>query len=897
MTFVLKTIIANLAIIMIFCGHISAQKLLISGKILTDSGKVLKDCYLKIAVKTNNRVLSYSSLGNENTFSVEVPFSNPDSFYISASHIGYRYITVVRYVNKAGSLSVKLIMPLAPDTLNNIALHAPPVWVNGDTTFFRANSFKTGDEHKLKDLVTKMPGFEIDKQGNLLYKKQVVDKVMIEGEQLFADKVKLMLDNFPVYVIKNVQVIKNQTDDPLLNGLVNDNKLFVNVSLTNKAKLKTAFGDGEAGIGTANKYFINPVLFSIYGKIKMAYIGNWNNIGNGIGWKQQDELKPAPVRTVEKWMMQSDQLHIVNDLENRRYILNGQSDNRFQINIPLAKKIKSTTEIDLIKDRQRQSTYSYSSLFNGKEFIKQADTNSIHNNPYSLLVRQNLSWNISSTKNLTGQLSLYHNGNNSTSHINYDQAGILSNAQNSISNNWDSYLISLSYTKRISMKKAVKWFADISEHNYPQNVRNISASWPSIFHLQDTGYNVMVQKLVNKTKMTTLGWTSIIKTKKSILETGILLNALSTSINTDLLLTNLKMFTPIYPEGFSNNGNYYTTSAIGYARKTLILLKLPFSVKGELGYGASGKSENTKTNFHHSLYSLDVTNQSKLGKDFLGKFDASYSKHQMEANKLDSILLPNAFNSFHNNLNVGLPLKTLTASYNLAFSWKPLITFGLNVIYTSNFSSFSSINHLNQFIQISSDSLTKRTLNNFILHFNTNIYSFKNNFHFSTDIQYDITPRLIKFQDRLLENNMNLFFIATTLSKNWDKIYFINMNADFTQVKFNLPGTLQKQVAQNVSDIKVTFSQRVALNKHSNIVLDTDYFDKNMFTSHHLSFVMMDAEYNFTIPKSPLSFTVRLQNITNQSSYTYVDNSPLAQNFYFVPLIKRNLFLSVRYEL
>jgi len=869
----------------------------IKGSVTSDSGKALQDCYIKISSKKYQRVLSFFALGNQNSFLKEIPFTVPDSLFISSSHIGYGYTIIGVYINKADTIAVNFVMPLAPDTLNNIAIHSPPVWVIGDTTFFNANSFKQGDEHKLKDLITKMPGFEIDNSGNLLYKKEVVDKIMIGGEQLFADKVKLMLDNFPVYVIKNVQVIKNQTDDPLLKGLVNDNKLFVNLSLTQKAKLKTAFGTGEAGIGTQHKYFINPVIFSIYGKAKIAYIGNWNNIGDGIGWKQEDELKSVPIHSAEKWMMQSDQLQIINDIENRRYINNDQSDNRFQINIPITKKLNSSTEIDFIKDRQRQLTYNYSSLYNGIRFVNRFDTASINNNPYSLLLRQNISWNINSTKNLTTQISLYHNGNSNRSNITFKQAGETSFVENTISNNWNSYLFSLTYTRRVTAKRAVKWFANMSEHSYPQKGKNISTSWPSIFQLQDTGYDVMDQHLINNTNLATFGWTSITRMQKSVLETGILISWLSSSITTDLLITNVKGFSPFYPAAYNGHGSYYTSSVVGYVRKTIQLLKLPFSIKGEYGFGSSHKVEDSAAGYNHLLYSFNVNNQSRIGTKFLEKFDASYSQHQLEENRLYSILLPNAAYSFHNNLNAGLPLKTLNISYNLAFSWSPLISFGIYAAYNADFSGLSSINYLNQFIQVTSDSLTRRTLNDFILHLNTNVYSLDNNFHFSADVQYNISPRYIQNQSILFKNKMKLLFVSGSLLNSWGNIYFITMNADYTSVGFDLPSSLQKQVTQNVSDIKASISQRVALNKHSNILLSTDYFDKNIFSSHQLSFVLIDAEYNFTIPKSPISFSVRLQNITNQTRYTYIDNSPLVQNFYEVPLIKRNIFFRFRYEL
>lgn len=897
MSFAIRTIINTWLFILFFCFSISAQKLLITGDIKSDSGKALQNCYLKIMVKTNHRVLSFSFLGKDTSFSIVVPFIQPDSFFISASHTGYRYTNFSQFINKPGTLSVHLVMPIAPDTLNNIIVNSPPVWVNGDTTFFNSNSFKQGNETRLKDLITKMPDFEMDKQGNLLYKKQIVDKIMIDGEKIFADKVKLMLDNFPVYVLKNVQVIKNQTDDPLLKGLLNENKLFVNLSLTKDAKLKTAFGDGEAGVGTQNKYFINPVLFSLYGKLKIGYIGNWNNIGNGIGWKEQDELKSAPIRTTEQWMMASDQLVLVNDLENRRYISNGQSDNRFQINLPISKVLKSTTEIDFIKDSQRQLTYNNMSLYNGTRFIKQIDTSYFRNKPYSFLLQQSFNWNINSNKNLSAKFSIYHNGNNSSSNSEINQSGTESNVQNSINNNWNSYLFSISYTHRVSAKKAVKWFADISQHLYPQKVKNISESWSSIFQLPDTGYDIMIQHINNKTEMATFGLTSIINTKRGIFETGILLNTLSTSIETDLSLTNLKFSPQIYPKGLSNNGNYYTSSAIGYMRKTIHVFKLPFSVKGEYGFGLSGKSEDSIIRYNHLLYSLAVNNQSKIGKSFLGKFDAFYSQHQLDANNLYSIFLPNSINIFHKNLNVGIPLRTLNVSYNIAFSWKPQFVLGLYADYNTNFSGWSSINHLRQFIQTTSDSLTKKSLNNYSLHFNTNAFSLKNDFHFSTDIGYNIGQRYIGNNSSLLKTNMTLLYISTTVSKNWKKVYFLTIDALYSNIGFNLPSLLQTQIAENVSDIKVSLSQRVALNRHSSIILSSDYFNKNIFTSHQLSFLIADLEYFYKVPKSPLSFTFKLQNITNQTKYNYIDNSPLNQNFFSIPLVKRNILLTVRYEL
>lgn len=878
---------------------VNAQKFTLVGTIKDDSGKTLEDCYIKITSKKTNGILAYFNTGKKSSFSVDIPFTNSDSFFITATHIGYKPSTTGRYIHGTDTVFININMPLLTDTLNGVVIKGPPIWVRGDTTFFRADAFKAGDETKLKDLIVRMPGFEIDNNGNLLYKKKLVEKIMIDGEEIFADKIKLMLANFPVHVLNTVQAIENQTNDPLLKGLVNEDKVFVNLGL-NKEKLKAAFGDGEAGIGTGKKYFFNPVIFSMYGKLKLGYIGNWDNIGNGIGWREQDELKNDPVRTAEKWMMATDQLQIINNFESRRYITNGQMGHHFQLNMPASHSVKSKTEFNLVTDHQSQLTCNYSSLYNGANYIQRSDTNHIRNNPYILTLKHSITWNIDSARELDAGVSFYHNGNSSIKNTVYNQQGTISSVSNRIANNWNSFDLSLNYIHRKTVTKAEKWTASFSRHFDPQIAGGYSASWPEIFQLPDTAYQLLHQQLNNKLTIANAGWETIKKTKTGLLITGITIKTLSSSINSKLYINDSKnALIPQYPDGYNNRGNLSVSSLTGSVQKRIELLKLPVSFKAEYGLSSVRKNEDsTKRNFITPVFNFEVNADKSLSKTLSNKFDISFSQQQAQPYQLYSFLLPDMINSFHRFLKVGVPIRSLNSYYLLTHARikKYVHTYSLILGYTQNFSGFTSISSLDNFATFITDSLVRKPSNYFYINAGTNINSRDNKSLNDFTVSVNESQAFIQHEGKLLLSKNFFYFFNTGSKRNWGK-YYLNLQNNATYMITQLPKELKSEVEKNVFDFRSSLAQRVAVSKHSNIVLTTEWYDNNIFTSQQISFLFMDAEFNFTIPQKHLSFIVRFQNITNQLFYRSWDIGPLYQNFYTIPLVNRNVFVSVRYEL
>ncbi|WP_347050296.1 carboxypeptidase-like regulatory domain-containing protein [Flavobacterium olei] len=157
-----------------------------------------------------------------------------------------------------------------------------PVSIQGDTIVYNADSFKTGTERKLEDVLKKLPGVEVNADGEIEVEGKKVSKLMVEGKDFFDGDTKLGVKNIPADAIDKVQVLRNYNEVSALKGLGNDqDNVAMNIKLK-EGKKNFWFGDVTAGIGVGeldSRYIINPKLFYYSPKYSLNVITNFNNIG------------------------------------------------------------------------------------------------------------------------------------------------------------------------------------------------------------------------------------------------------------------------------------------------------------------------------------------------------------------------------------------------------------------------------------------------------------------------------------------------------------------------------------------------------------------------------------------------------------------------------------------
>jgi hypothetical protein len=159
-----------------------------------------------------------------------------------------------------------------------------PVTIKGDTLIYNADSFKNGSERKLEDVLKKLPGVEINADGQIEVEGKVVQKLMVDGKDFFDGDTKLATKNIPSNAVDKVQVLKNYSEVGQLSGVRNNqDNVAINIKLK-EGKSNFWFGNVTLGGGVAPKpndelYIVQPKLFYYSPKYSLNFIGDFNNTG------------------------------------------------------------------------------------------------------------------------------------------------------------------------------------------------------------------------------------------------------------------------------------------------------------------------------------------------------------------------------------------------------------------------------------------------------------------------------------------------------------------------------------------------------------------------------------------------------------------------------------------
>ena len=168
-----------------------------------------------------------------------------------------------------------------------------PVSIKGDTIIYNADSFKTGTERKLGDVLKNLPGVTVNKDGEVEVEGKKVSKLMVDGKDFFDGDTKLGVKNIPADAIDKVQVLRNYNEVGALKGLENnEDNVAMNIKLK-AGKKNFWFGDVNAGVGVGHnesRYEINPKLFYYSPKYSVNVLSNFNNIGE-LPFTVQDYFK------------------------------------------------------------------------------------------------------------------------------------------------------------------------------------------------------------------------------------------------------------------------------------------------------------------------------------------------------------------------------------------------------------------------------------------------------------------------------------------------------------------------------------------------------------------------------------------------------------------------------
>ena len=145
------------------------------------------------------------------------------------------------------------IVQLAEDAQLLDAAHVSaignPIEIKQDTIIFNAASFQVGQNQMLEDLLKRMPGMEVSKDGTVKYNGETIQKITVGGKTFFFDDPKMALKNLPAKVVDKVKVIDKVSDSEQFTGVSTNREKVMDLEFKQEFK-KGWFGNATVGAGT-----------------------------------------------------------------------------------------------------------------------------------------------------------------------------------------------------------------------------------------------------------------------------------------------------------------------------------------------------------------------------------------------------------------------------------------------------------------------------------------------------------------------------------------------------------------------------------------------------------------------------------------------------------------------
>lgn len=233
-----------------------------------------------VAINQTTNILDSYGITNEQG-KYKLSLEKNTKYKLQISYIGMK--TKEEFIETKEAAIDKNFILQNDTTLDEIELtYEMPVTIKGDTLVYNADSFKNGTERKLEDVLEKLPGVEINTDGQIEVEGKVVSKVLVEGKEFFDGDSKLATKNIPANAVDKVQVLKNFSEVGQLKGVQNNqDNVAINIKLK-EGKKNFWFGDVTVGGGKSEDnelYIAQPKLFYYSPEKSINFIGDLNNIG------------------------------------------------------------------------------------------------------------------------------------------------------------------------------------------------------------------------------------------------------------------------------------------------------------------------------------------------------------------------------------------------------------------------------------------------------------------------------------------------------------------------------------------------------------------------------------------------------------------------------------------
>ncbi|RLD65872.1 MAG: hypothetical protein DRI95_07800, partial [Bacteroidetes bacterium] len=725
-----------------------------------------------------------------------------------------------------------------------------PIIKKKDSVIFNLEKFKDGTEKVIEDLIKKLPGMNVDKNGNISFKGKPIKTVLLDGSNLFDNNYTIGTKNINVEMVDELTAIENYIENPILHGIEKTNDVVINLTLK---KGKTDFSNNTSlGVGIENKLDLNINSLGISKNIKSFSTISFNNIGkekspynyfssNSFNLGESNEKINKPTKLIESKKFSSQ-------FSEERERINNNLFTSLNAIYQITKSFGARINIDFKKDNLKRTLISETIFENSLGINDIHEIEKLEKNPEIFNIKLKLDYKLSKKALLEYKTNLINENiiTNSKNNIN-------DSIQKSNIKSKDQYISQLiNYTNRIGENKAFISSIYYSNYQSPQSL-NV---FPDYRFNDLNGNKSSNQKVDIENKYFVFSNKLIYNNSKFNLEL-----VAGYTFEKNKLISNLKLIDPILILSENNldyksstpwiKGNLFFNKNKWIFRTNLEVNYLNQNLKNNIE-----KNKNSKFNKILIKPKLQVTYS--LNEISSIYFKANYNEKPInERSMFENIILISSNGALKNSSK----LKTLR-TYNLEISYNyndffNLFQFYGYINYSKNINNFITSYNIDEFVTASNRELLNLSSKSYSLNIGLDKYinliksNLRLNSFFSiynyNNIVNGSDIRSIKSYTGFSNVNLKTGFLGIINFEN-------NFQLNLSSFKDENNSFINNWSFQN------SFNIYLKLYKRLNIVTGFDYHLPN--TKNKEDFFFIDSSINLSSKNDKFNYSISSKNLT-----------------------------------
>jgi len=855
----------------------------IKGNVLDSLGKPVT--YASVNLKSGNLIIAYTTSGDKGAFTLNIPAdADKTKLQLEVSCIGFK-----KEARAVSGLTTPYVFKLSGSSnqLQTVTIKDknPRLRVSGDTISYKVSEFSSPQDRVIGDVIKKLPGIDVDKNGKISYNGKGISNLYIGGDNLLDDKYNIATSSIPNGVVDQVQVMENHQPIKMLKDKVVSDDVALNLTFKKDAKIQLV-GQETVGAGLPGNYYGELNAMAFKDKYKAINYIKGNNVGldvsNDLISHNFSSSGDSP-STLLSLGTAGDP-----DLPRNRYLLNKSGLINLNNLVNVKKEVQLRANLSYYHDDQRQDYSKSTTITDPTGTVNYTETQRNNRRPDVLHGQLLLNVNKSNYYLNNSFVTDYsHNTGVSgliTSGVPLNQ--VFKDNLLNISNDFN-------IMKTLKNNRILEFYSNLSHSTEPENLI-IDPNWnPKDFN-NNVNYSYLTQN-ANIPNWSTNNYVSYrIPSNGGITQSyraGI--SAINQTFSSDLTVTQLNGTNVLFSDGNNTAKNnldwkrnkLYTEAAFDYpGQKWKVNVTLPLSA--------------LETKYKDNLYNLDKEVNRlyfdprasvKFQSGVENYFTAAYNYRNSIGNIQDvyrGYILTNYRSLNANNADLA---ERQAQSASLGFNFRKAITlffFSLNAAYSHTYSN-----------TIASSIITATGTQRTVLPFdnkvdswnftgNTSKYSFDLKTTFSAGLGYS-TAKLNQ-----LQNGLTLPFNTITKSTN------IGLDTKVSsKVNFNYRASYSQTTSKSTNGAtglandskfeRLIQSASLYYNPLSNLFtnISGDHYYTHQPGNSDLKYIFADASLRYKFKKAKLDLEVTAQNLFNTQNYTalYLSANVYTSSTYTIP--------------